>query len=145
MVRKGWGFRPLSRQIGSYPPRSHWTKKGYREFPSPLEVNRFISQVFQKPIILTLKFPSPLEVNRFISKSWQIRKHFSYTSYRPLSRYIGLYQTLRWILDTTPGKLLPSSLEVHRFIPSKVSVSMCPRLMLPSPLEVYRFISNNGN
>ena len=42
-------------------------RKAYNKFPSPLEVNRVISQVFQKPIILTLKFPSPLEVDRVIS------------------------------------------------------------------------------
>ena len=39
-------------------------------FPSPLEVNRFISIVLGAMVLLILGvFPSPLEVNRFISNS----------------------------------------------------------------------------
>ena len=60
-------FRPLSRLIGLYLTVATAVQAQNITFPSPLEVNRFISQVFQKPIILTLKFPSPLKVYRFIS------------------------------------------------------------------------------
>ena len=37
-------------------------------FPSPLEVNRFISLIAVKTEVERLKLPSPLEVDRFISK-----------------------------------------------------------------------------
>ena len=38
-----------------------------KTFPSPLEVNRFISENCYAGRFAIVKFPSPLEVNRFIS------------------------------------------------------------------------------
>ena len=59
-------------------------------FPSPLEVYRFIS-VGIDGYTPWSGFPSPLEVYRFIS-DLQIKKGvIYYDSFRPLSRYIGLY------------------------------------------------------
>ena len=40
-------------------------------FPSPLEVDRFISLVAEPKINIDKKFPSPLEVDRFISSSFR--------------------------------------------------------------------------
>lgn len=89
-----------------------------QQLPSPLEVDRFISdhdiEVSENPLRyrplvrfigyiiemdLELVFqkkelPSPLEVNRFIS-SLTTQSRFRYSiSFRPLSRYIGLYLVL---------------------------------------------------
>ena len=54
-------------------------------FPSPLEVNRFISKITITKTILFVQFPSPLEVNRFISKAVGINV-FTNDCFRPLSR-----------------------------------------------------------
>ena len=42
-------------------------------FPSPLEVNRFISGYIYGFIVILFQFPSPLEVYRFISMSKQLQ------------------------------------------------------------------------
>ena len=39
-------------------------------FPSPLEVDRFISDRYKESRATNLWFPSPREVDRFISCSW---------------------------------------------------------------------------
>ena len=46
--------------------RGQYNKRENGKFPSPLEVNRFIS-LGKRLMKLTKLFPSPLEVNRFIS------------------------------------------------------------------------------
>ena len=43
-----------------------------RVFPSPLEVDRFISKLLRKIMYFTYLFPSPFEVNRFISDNTEI-------------------------------------------------------------------------
>ena len=89
------------------------------QFPSPLEVNRFISARYGKTAqSASLAFPSPLEVYSFIPYSNNIgwvydsvgvpspRKgnrllsssddeHLEYVAecFRPLARYIGLYRS----------------------------------------------------
>ena len=63
------------------------------EFPSPLEVYRFISRVDDLTKYVIPRFPSPLEVYRFISKR-NTRTNQRSLSFRPLSRYIGLYHSL---------------------------------------------------
>ena len=61
-------FRPLSRQIGLY---LSFYICGYngdaQKLPSPLEVDRFISENLITNSAFPDKFPSPLEVYRFIS------------------------------------------------------------------------------
>ena len=88
-------------------------------FPSPLEVDRFISvQIFNycgrddfsfRPLsrwiglyhlnhyngVESIGFPSPLEVDRFISQNVRPLVALSETTrFRPLSRWIGLYRTV---------------------------------------------------
>ena len=62
-------------------------------------------------------------------------------SFRPLSRYIGLYHG--GVLPNTGEKEgFPSPLEVYRFISRKSkNDSSRNTAKFPSPLEVYRFIS----
>ena len=108
-------FRPLSRLIGLYLTVATAVQAQNITFPSPLEVNRFISQVFQKPIILTLKFPSPREVNRFISQKLLKRACLSNTFPPPLEVNRSISKDINWLIYiffTT----LPSPLEVDRFI-----------------------------
>ena len=83
-------FRPLSRYIGLYPIEAEFTEIEQNEFPSPLEVYRFISKNIKHSTILLKQFPSPLEVYRFISRLEWIENNLE-NSFRPLSRYIGLY------------------------------------------------------
>ena len=54
-------------------------------FPSPIEVNRFISLIAAKTEVERLKFPSPLEVDRFISLN-RVCHYSGMFSYRPLAR-----------------------------------------------------------
>ncbi len=87
------------------------------------------------------KLPSPLEVDRLISQhSHQSLSHA--LCYRPLLRWIGLY--LRSVsVKKTVTPLFPSHLEVNRFISNLMNnVCMSGRLF-PSPLEVHRFISHD--
>ena len=61
-------------------------KKQISEFPSPLEVDRFIS--LEEAVKLRKaynKFPSPLEVHRFISLG-ALRECHCHYRYRPLAR-----------------------------------------------------------
>ena len=61
-------------------------------------------------------------------------------SFRPLSRYIGLYQNT--IASATISFPFPSPLEVYRFISnSAIDTIKTLKGRFPSPLEVYRFIS----
>ena len=61
-------------------------------------------------------------------------------SFRPLSRYIGLY--LNMAFYTYYDQLFPSPLEVYRFISnSAIDTIKTLKGRFPSPLEVYRFIS----
>ena len=61
-------FRPLSRYIGLYPRKNLEDAKKNWEFPSPLEVYRFISRSdCEGSQREETTFPSPLEVYRFIS------------------------------------------------------------------------------
>ena len=60
--------------------------------------------------------------------------------FRPLSRYIGLYQNT--IASATISFPFPSPLEVYRFISnSAIDTIKTLKGRFPSPLEVYRFIS----
>lgn len=59
-------FRPLSRWIVLYLYGSKLFVLVDIKFPSPLEVNRFIS-LKSLTMLEPLAFPSPLEVDRFIS------------------------------------------------------------------------------
>ena len=61
-------FRPLARLIGLYLTVATAVQAQNITFPSPLEVNRFISQKLLKRACLSNTFPPPLEVNRSISK-----------------------------------------------------------------------------
>ena len=61
--------------------------------------------------------------------------------YRPLSKYIGLYQTYKYNKGTF-RRLFPSPLEVDRFI-SGQRIGAKLNNEFPSPLEVDRFISND--
>ena len=56
------------------------------KFPSPLEVNRFISQRERAQVIRNEVFPSPLEVNRFISTLGAMVLLILGVGFRPLSR-----------------------------------------------------------
>ena len=61
------GFRPLSRQIGSYTNTlKQYQLQGLFLFPSPLEVDRFLYRnvAIQGKTVGT--FPSPREVDRFL-------------------------------------------------------------------------------
>ena len=60
-------FRPLSRWIGLYQGGKPQINKSQLEFPSPLEVDRFISIILLLTAFVSVMFPSPLEVDRFIS------------------------------------------------------------------------------
>ena len=60
------GFRPLARQIGGYTPIFNTLNQIYSEFPSPLEVDRYL---YKESAFYSLKsgmFPSPLEVDRYL-------------------------------------------------------------------------------
>ena len=83
-------FRPLSRYIGLYQSDWIYAQLDMNEFPSPLEVYRFISYDKAFTNYKYDRFPSPLEVYRFISMKMQV------TNYT-LTRF-------------------PSPLEVYRFI-----------------------------
>ena len=61
-------------------------------------------------------------------------------SYRPLSRYIGLYPTNLNKVHKEHGTL-PSPLEVYRFISKTKLFALYIEDLFPSPLEVYRVIS----
>ena len=104
-------FRPLARYIGLYQtiadliaegivskfpsPRevnrfisaapTSVVKEGDTMFPSPLEVDWFISKVTISAPTFSDMFPSPLEVDRFIS-FWGLTMENFIISYRPLSR-----------------------------------------------------------
>ena len=84
-------------------------------------------------------FPSPREVHRFISMILNIEPK-PQTSYRPLSRYIGLYLDYK-TYSNKPRFELPSPPEVNRFISKALSKSMSAEFTFSSPLEVNRFIS----
>ena len=56
-----------------------------RVFPSPLEVDRFISKRLEFLYLSFNVFPSPLEVDRFISTS-EIEGEINNNRFRPLSR-----------------------------------------------------------
>ena len=56
-----------------------------RVFPSPLEVDRFISKLLRKIMYFTYLFPSPFEVNRFISRN-KLVVVLVPMRFRPLSR-----------------------------------------------------------
>ena len=64
-----------------------------RRFPSPLEVDRFISQWHPVTDEGDILFPSSLEVGRFISVLYQVlhQERVKLLRFRPLSRWIGLY------------------------------------------------------
>ena len=55
-------------------------------FPSPREVNRFISIEQKMGLALMGLLPSPLEVNMFISVKLNFHQSTIQMSYRPLSR-----------------------------------------------------------
>ena len=60
--------------------------------------------------------------------------------FRPLSRYIGLYPWMKYIVGEKPVSFRPLS----RYIGLYLSGNIAGRIELetfPSPLEVYRFIS----
>ena len=60
-------------------------------FPSPFEVDRFISGSIMKAVLdIDTLFPSPLEVDRFISEL-DMDNVPNHSRFRLLSRYIGLY------------------------------------------------------
>ena len=109
-------------------------------FPSPLEVNRFISQVFQKPIILTLKFPSPREVYRFISQKLLKRACLSNTFPSPLEadRFISKPKLLE--REQFSNGFRPLSRNIGLYLTIPLEACILP-VMFPSPLEVNRFIS----
>ena len=83
-------------------------------FPSPLEVNRFMSEKPNqaKPYGEAL-FPSPREdIVLYPNKIHRLLT--GHYGFRPLSRYIGLYPNIKFT-DANWQKF-PSSLEVNRFI-----------------------------
>ena len=77
-------YRFISKKTKSSSITQQW-------FPSPLEVYRFISRIKLQGCFKNHMFPSPLEVYRFISVDIVNDTMFS-GCFRPLSRYIGLYQ-----------------------------------------------------
>ena len=89
-------------------------------FPSPLEVDRFISNAVKDSTNPTnkIEFPSPLEVDGFISDDY---------------------------VKVDGSKLFPSPLEVDGLYPSR-RPALCRRSVVkfPSPLEVDRFISQRN-
>ena len=127
----------VNRFISSQDPYNE--ELGYK-FPSPLEVNRFISilKKIQKGGHVSW-FPSPLEVYRFISLSVDFKKGV-FNGFRPLARFIGLYQK-SWLERYS---WLTSFRPLSRYIdlyPSKEQYDSVNVGEFPSPLEVYRFIS----
>ena len=89
--------------------------------------------------INSVVFPSPLEVDRFISKE-EVVENFNPEGFRPLSRYIGLY--LNFIQSgRLPNGEFPSPFEVYEFISDMKDVTNNFLETFPSPLGVYRFIS----
>ena len=106
---------------------------------SPLEVYRFISDDTHPCKSYTNEFPSPLEVDRFISLMLSMVCLKFKSCFRPLSRYIGLYRADGFDAKFKEFKF-PSPPEVDRFISvEKKDPSKDPAF--PSPLEVDRFIS----
>ena len=86
------GFRPLSRQIGSYTEKLE--KNGYidKEFPAPREVDReiyFDEMAFIDEGVRT--FPAPREVDRYLYFTVTRSRKRSGICFRPLSRQIGRY------------------------------------------------------
>ena len=64
-------------------------------------------------------FPSPLEVNRFISQvGYLLQSHK--VSFRPLSRWIGLYQNKG--MGIVYGFVFPSPREVNKFISDYMTI-----------------------
>ena len=84
--------RPLARWIGLYQNSREDIIGGAGKFPSPLEVNRFISDYKNLYEILLMGF-------------------------RPLTRWIGVYR-LKAEMNSSVYQL-PSPLEVNRFISRK--------------------------
>ena len=60
-------------------------------FPSPLEVDRFISVGYFTNTHVAFKFPSPREVNRFISVGYFTNTHVAFKFPSPLevNRFIS--------------------------------------------------------
>ena len=89
------GFRPLSGYIGLYRYMADINVRASKAFPSPLEVDRFISKNVGLFGAWFYGFPSPLEVDRFISKQLKNGTSKTENSFRPLSRWIGLYHKMK--------------------------------------------------
>ena len=102
-------------------------------------MDRFISRVNYAKRVLNYVFPSPREVDRFISLGVSASS-VNQWSFRPLARWIGLYLDELKNYDSFAIEF-PSPREVDRFI-SNVYLSRTKWLyMFPSPREVDRFIS----
>ena len=84
-------FRPLSSYEGVYHVSRVYDKHRSFEFPSPLEVNRFISLIAAKTEVERLKFPSTHEVYRFISngKTTYVSKGSRFPSPLEVDRFIS--------------------------------------------------------
>ena len=133
------GFRPLSRYIGLYQKNYTCINNEFLQFPSPLEVYRFISVAFPLMLLLLFGFPSPLEVYRFISSNKakdELDDIDTFPSPLEVYRFISIDKSYR----TVARAAFPSPLEVYRFISSKDEIGIFFK-QFPSPLEVYRFIS----
>ena len=102
-------------------------------------MDRFISHLKTINKFNHRQFPSPLEVYRFISLMLSMVCLKFKSCFRPLSRYIGLYRADGFDAKFKEFKF-PSPPEVDRFISvEKKDPSKDPAF--PSPLEVDRFIS----
>ena len=103
-------FRPLARQIGLYPQvAGKITVTPIQQFPSPLEVIGLYQKTVRTVKAHVKKFPSPLEEHKFISIVTIFNPQPRLAGFRPLARYIGLYQTVRSLeLSSLMGISVPS-------------------------------------
>ena len=89
---------------------------------------------------MTKEFPSPLEVYRFISKKQENKEVYHAPCFRPLSRYIGLYLTEEDFNEHLKYCFRPLSRYIGLYLKNTTRWGFGCTLF-PSPLEVYRFIS----
>ena len=71
------------------------------KFPSPLEVDRFISQLFLAYHLLDFLFPSPLEVDRFISvrNKFLLKKVIRFPSPLEVDRFISVDRNTQEVMS----------------------------------------------
>ena len=108
-------FRPLSRYIGLY--LDSWAEQGVSvfQFPSPLEVDRFISNQLPFSIRHTNGY-RPLSRQIGLYRTLMLQARSFIRCFRPLSRYIGLYLIKKYIYENIANTVSVPSRGIQVYI-----------------------------